>query len=299
MNGWETEYGTHDAKTDADLPWPEEQPPLSPLMHLHILASGSKGNAAVVEGPTGSVLIDDGLSRKELMRRADELGVDMERIECVVVTHEHSDHTSGLSVFCNKYEGRLVATAGTAGGRKYLTTLPFELVSNADEFEAGGMRIRTFPTSHDVADPFGLRFDCEMSGQVDALGYCTDTGVLGERAMELLAGVRILALESNHDARMLATGPYPAILKERVAGEHGHLSNDQAAEALQQLVRPDTETVIAMHLSQENNRPSVAIRTLAAALGAEPTNATFTEARVPGSALTLCAAGQDKPMTIW
>lgn len=299
MNGWETEYGTHDAKADADLPWPEEQPPLSPLMHLHILASGSKGNAAVVEGPTGSVLIDDGLSRKELMRRADELGVDMERIECVVVTHEHSDHTSGLSVFCNKYEGRLVATAGTAGGRKYLTALPFELVSNSDEFEAGGMRIRTFPTSHDVADPFGLRFDCEMSGQVDALGYCTDTGVLGERAMELLAGVRILALESNHDARMLATGPYPAVLKERVAGEHGHLSNDQAAEALQQLVGPDTETVIAMHLSQENNRPSVAIRTLAAALGAEPTNATFTEARVPGSALTLCAAGQDKPMTIW
>ena len=299
MNGWETEYGTHDAKTDADLPWPEEQPPLSPLMHLYILASGSKGNAAVVEGPTGSVLIDDGLSRKELMRRADELGVDMERIECVVVTHEHSDHTSGLSVFCNKYEGRLVATAGTAGGRKYLTALPFELVSNSDEFEAGGMRIRTFPTSHDVADPFGLRFDCELAGQVDALGYCTDTGVLGERAMELLAGVRILALESNHDARMLATGPYPAILKERVAGEHGHLSNDQAAKALQQLVGPDTETVIAMHLSQENNRPSVAIRTLAAALGAEPTNATFTEARVPGSALTLCAAGQDKPMTIW
>lgn len=299
MNGWETEYGTHDAKTDADLPWPEEQPPLSPLMHLHILASGSKGNAAVVEGPTGSVLIDDGLSRKELMRRADELGVDMERVECVVVTHEHSDHTSGLSVFCNKYEGRLVATAGTAGGRKYLTALPFELVSNSDEFEAGGMRIRTFPTLHDVADPFGLRFDCELSGQVDALGYCTDTGVLGERAMELLAGVRILALESNHDARMLATGPYPAILKERVAGDHGHLSNDQAAEALQRLVGPDTETVVAMHLSQENNRPSVAIRTLAAALGAEPTNATFTEARVPGSALTLCAAGQDKPMTIW
>ena len=299
MNGWETEYGTHDASADADLPWPEEQPPLSPLMHLHILASGSKGNAAVVEGPSGSVLIDDGLSRKELMRRADELGVDMERIECVVVTHEHSDHTSGLSVFCNKYEGRLVATAGTAGGRKYLTALPFELVSSTDEFEAGGMRIRTFPTSHDVADPFGLRFDCEAADQVDALGYCTDTGVLGERAMELLADVRILALESNHDARMLATGPYPAVLKERVAGERGHLSNDQAAEALTKLVGPDTETVIAMHLSQENNRPSVAIRTLAAALGAEPTNATFTEARVPGSALTLCAAGQDKPMTIW
>ena len=108
-------------------------------MHLHVLASGSKGNAAVVEGPEGSVLIDDGLSRRELMRRADELGVDMDRVGCVSVTHEHSDHTSGLSVLCNKYEGRLVATAGTAGGRKYLAALPFELVGASDELEACGI----------------------------------------------------------------------------------------------------------------------------------------------------------------
>ena len=178
---------------------------MTPHMHLHILASGSKGNATVVEGPTGSVLIDDGLSRRELMRRADELGVDMDRVECVVVTHEHADHVSGLSVFCNHYDGRLVATAGTAGGRSYLTALPFELVGADDEFEAGGMRIRTFPTFHDVADPFGLRFDCGSDADVDAIGYCTDTGMLGERAFDLLRDVRVLALESNHDARMLAT----------------------------------------------------------------------------------------------
>lgn len=299
MNGWETEYGTHNAATDMDLPWPEEPAPLAPLMHLHVLASGSKGNAAVVEGPKGSVLIDDGLSRRELLRRADELGVDMDRVGCVVVTHEHSDHVSGLTVFCKRYEGRLVATAGTAGGRKYLATLPFDLVGSADEFEACGMRVRTFPTSHDVADPFGLRFDCETSAGHDSLGYCTDTGMLGERALELLRGVRILAIESNHDQCMLATGPYPAVLKERVAGEHGHLSNDQAAAALRELVGPATETVVAMHLSQENNRPSIAVRTLAAAVGAEASNTTFTEARTPDGALTICAAGQDKPMTIW
>lgn len=272
---------------------------MTPHMHLHILASGSKGNATVVEGPTGSVLIDDGLSRRELMRRADELGVDMDRVECVVVTHEHADHVSGLSVFCNHYDGRLVATAGTAGGRSYLTALPFELVGADDEFEAGGMRIRTFPTFHDVADPFGLRFDCGSDADVDAIGYCTDTGMLGERAFDLLRDVRVLALESNHDARMLATGPYPAYLKERVGGDHGHLSNGQAADALRTLVGPDTETVVAMHLSQENNRPSVTVRTLAAAVGAEAANDTFTEARTPDGRLTICAAGQDKPMTIW
>ena len=268
-------------------------------MHLHILASGSKGNASVVEGPTGSVLIDDGLSRRELLRRAGELGVDMDRVCCVVVTHEHADHVSGLSVWCNRYEGRLVATAGTAGGRSYLSALPFELVGSDDEFEAGGMRVRTFPTFHDVADPFGLRFDCGQGEGADAIGYCTDTGMLGERAFDLLRDVRILALESNHDARMLASGPYPAHLKRRVGGDHGHLSNDQAAEALRTLVGPDTETVVAMHLSQENNRPSMAVRALAAAVGAKPTDDTFTEARTPDGLLTVCAAGQDRPMTVW
>ena len=98
---------------------------------------------------------------------------------------------------------------------------------------------------------------------------------------------------------MLATGPYPAVLKARVAGDHGHLSNDQAAGALRELVGPTTETVVALHLSQKNNRPSVAVRTLAAAVGAQAANDTFTEARTPDGALTICAAGQDRPLTIW
>ena len=123
--------------------------------------------------------------------------------------------------------------------------------------------------------------------------------MLGERAFDLLRNVRVLALESNHDARMLATGPYPAYLKQRVGGDHGHLSNDQAAGALRTLVGPDTETVVAMHLSQENNRPSIAVRTLAAVVGAESVDDTFTEARTPDGRLSICTAGQDRPMTVW
>lgn len=272
---------------------------MAPHIHLHILASGSKGNAAVVEGPAGSVLIDDGLSRRELLRRADELGVSMSRVACVIVTHEHADHVSGLSVFCNRYEGRLVTTAGTASAREYLSRLPFELVGQADEFEAAGMRVRTFPTSHDVAEPFGLRFDYGAGSGADALGFCTDTGTLGERARTLLSGVRVLALESNHDTHMLTTGPYPGYLKRRVGGDHGHLSNDQACDALRELVGPQTETVVAMHLSQQNNRPSVALRALAEAVGATAANATNTVAQTPDARLTVCVAGQDRPMTIW
>lgn len=270
---------------------------MTPEIHLHVLASGSKGNAALVEGPGGLVLVDDGLSRRALLGRADELGVDAERIAGVILTHEHSDHVGGLTVFCNRFDGPLFATAGTAGARRYLAELPFELVGHSDEFELAGMRVRTFPTSHDVADPVGLRFSTED----DALGFCTDTGELGDEALNALAGTRILALESNHDEHMLATGDYPSYLKARVAGPTGHLSNAQAAAALEQLVGEDTETVVAMHLSQENNRPSVCVRMLAAAVGAVvgADEDGRPEARTPDGRLTICCAAQDWPLTVW
>ena len=266
-----------------------------PQLHLHVLASGSKGNATVVEGPEGSVLVDCGLSRRELFRRADELGVDMGRVRALVLTHEHADHVSGVSVFCNRFDGELYATAGTVAARKYLAERQFCVVRDEDEFEVAGIRVRTFPTSHDVADPIGLRFECGG----DAIGYCTDTGRLTPQAIDALRDVRVLALESNHDAHMLATGPYPRFLKVRVAGAGGHLSNGQAAEALEQLVGPHTQVVVGMHLSEKNNRPSVCVRTLAAAVGAEATNSTFTEAATPDGRLFVCVAGQDRPMTVW
>ncbi len=266
-----------------------------PEIHLHVLASGSKGNAAVVEGPKGSILVDCGISRRSLLARADELGVNMDRVEGVLLTHEHSDHVGGLTVFCNHFSGELVTTAGTAAARPHLSKLPFTLVDHSEEFELAGMRVQAFPTSHDVADPMGFRF----STAHDALGYCTDTGYLTDEAMDALEGTRILALESNHDERMLATGPYPSYLKQRVAGRMGHLSNTQAASALENLVCEDTECVVAMHLSQENNRTSVCVRELAGAVGAVATNETFTEARTPDGHLTICAAGQDRPISIW
>ena len=270
---------------------------MTPEIHLHVLASGSKGNAALVEGPGGSVLVDCGISRRALLGRAEELGVDAGRIVAVILTHEHSDHVGGLSVFCNRFDGPLFATAGTVAARRYLSELPFTLVGDTDELELAGMRVRTFPTSHDVADPIGLRFSTDD----DALGFCTDTGELDEAALEALAGTRILALESNHDERMLATGDYPAYLKERVGGPCGHLSNAQAAAAIARLVGPDTETVVAMHLSQENNRPSICVRTLAEAVDAEVTTGDDgrPEARTTDGRLTICCAAQDWPLAVF
>ena len=133
----------------------------------------------------------------------------------------------------------------------------------------------------------------------DAVGICTDTGVLTPEAARALAGMRILALESNHDEAMLRCGPYPAYLKARVAGERGHLSNAQAAAALPSLVARETEAVVAMHLSQENNRPSVAVRCLAAAVGAEPQDALGVHAATPDGRLRVLAAAQDAPVSVF
>ena len=256
------------------------------LIHLHILASGSKGNATVVEGPDGMVLLDCGISRKQVFLRAEELGLDLGRVRAVFITHEHSDHVSGLPVFAKTFGGKIYATEGTACERSSLESVAFTHIGHDDELCVAGMRVRTFPTSHDVADPFGLHFLVQDGrGEVlDSVGWCTDTGYLTERAFEELRGCRLLGLESNHDVRMLAEGPYPAALKARVKGERGHLSNDQCAESLGRLVTGQTSTVIALHISEKNNLPSIAKAAIS---------------QVVPSRVTVLAAGQNRPMTVW
>ena len=276
------------------------------ILHLYVLASGSRGNAAVVEAPEGSILIDCGLSLRELRARATSVGCDLSRIEAVLVTHEHSDHGSGLTVLSHNLDVPFITTAGTASGKRYLSGVPFVLVDHDCCLDICGMTVQMFPTSHDVNDPmcfrFELRAEATSDGEgelLDAIGWMTDTGYVTDEAREALRGVRILGLESNHDAKMLRLGPYPPFLKARIASKRGHLSNDQAAEALAELVTKDTETIVALHLSEENNRPSLAVRRLAQALDAEQANTTFTEARTPDGRVHICAAAQDRALKVW
>ena len=265
---------------------------------LHILGSGSKGNCALVEGPQGLVMIDDGFSRREALRRMHELGLDEARIKAVLLTHEHTDHMSGLAVWSRRFDGPLFTSTGTAEAKRVLSELPFEVFSPGDELTVAGMRVQTFSTSHDVVNPVGFRF--EYRG--DAVGFATDTGVLTPGAREFLADARILALESNHDVAMLKNGDYPAMLKARILSESGHLSNAQAAEAASVLVTDRTEQLVAMHLSQDNNRPSLAVRALAAALGANLDNELGSSATRTGNAgaadLRIRAAGQNRPISV-
>ena len=125
--------------------------------------------------------------------------------------------------------------------------------------DLAGFAIHAFATSHDVAQSFGFRVECGG----DAIGYVTDTGVVTPQAHEALGGCRLLAIEANHDPKMLAEGPYPYSLKRRIASERGHLSNEQAAAELMSLLHDGLEAVIAMHVSENNNDyelPAVALR---------------------------------------
>ena len=259
------------------------------MLKLHVLASGSKGNAAIVENAeTGSgVLIDCGICKRDFLERCDEAGFDPARLEAVFITHEHGDHTKGLGVVlrglaklgcapvvymnhaCVENSSTLQKTADD------FETAPLDAAcapsrgENASEssnrtfargergIRAAGLRVLPFATSHDAAASFGFRVEAPDG---DALGYITDSGIVTSAAHAALRDVRILALESNHDERMLKNGDYPYVIKKRIASEFGHLSNPQATEELAALIAESRaaglrtpETVVAMHISQNNN----------------------------------------------
>ncbi len=252
------------------------------MLALHVLASGSAGNAAVVENTaTGAgVLIDCGICKRDFLARCDEAGFDPAHIEAVLVTHEHGDHVKGLGVVLRGLVKLGCTPPVFAAGASVANSNALAKVAEAFDVrelvangivEAAGLRVIPFPTSHDAAASFGFRVEHAADG--DTLGYLTDSGVVTPEAHTALHDVRILALESNHDPKMLAGGPYPYVVKQRIASDAGHLSNGQAAAELGALVAESRagglrvpQTVVAMHISQNNNEYGLARRTLEAAL---------------------------------
>jgi phosphoribosyl 1,2-cyclic phosphodiesterase len=244
-------------------------------MKFHVLGSGSKGNAAVVETGNGALLIDCGLNCKTLLARCEQAGFNTANIKAAIITHEHSDHIGGLGVCLRGLRKRgidfpVYVTAAAREGNATLGALArdFDLRTFAvgEELEvAGTLTVTTFSTSHDALDPLGMRIRTARH----TLGYLTDTGYLTQQAAATLAGCELLALESNHDERMLACGPYPAFLKARVGGERGHLSNAQAAAALGQLLDGQLGQVVGMHLSEKNNEPHLPLQALQGVLDAQ------------------------------
>ncbi len=222
-------------------------------MRCITLASGSKGNCFFIEGESGALLIDAGLSYKETLRRMAAADLDAGKICAVLVTHEHGDHIRGLEVLMKKLDIPAYATEGTLhdflhNRRTSDKPIDCRVCRHDDEFTVGDFAIEAFKTSHDAVDPCG--FVIKENGL--QFGYCTDTGILMPPMLEKLRHCDGIVLESNHCPDMLANGPYPEFLKRRISSKRGHLSNKVAADGMR-LLGKDLPQVILAHLSETNN----------------------------------------------
>lgn len=224
-------------------------------MNFSILGSGSTGNAILVRGEQ-SLLLDCGFSAREMQRRLDAAGFAGGDLAGILLTHEHADHARGAPRLAAELEIPILGTAGTLAA---LPEGPYErraIALNASTRFAG-LDLHLFPVEHDAREPAGVR----LSNGNGSLGLLTDAGRVTPSLVEALRGCHTLLVESNHDPDLLRSGPYPAPLKHRIAGGHGHLSNDACGQLLQRVITPDTRRVILHHLSRFNNTPELALAT--------------------------------------
>jgi phosphoribosyl 1,2-cyclic phosphodiesterase len=234
-------------------------------MRFAWLGSGSRGNAALVQAAGTTVMLDCGLSLADTEARLGRLGVAPSGIAAILVTHEHGDHAGGVARFARRYGVTVMATSGTTRGLR--GPLPkVERISAHEAFMVGDLELRPMPVPHDAREPCQFVF----SDGAALLGILTDLGRVTAHVIASINGCDALALECNHDAGMLADGPYTPALKRRVGGAFGHLSNAQAAGLLAELDTSRLKHLVAVHLSEINNTPSLARASLAAGLGCAP-----------------------------
>ena len=244
-------------------------------MRLQVLGSGSGGNCVLVRAGELNCLVDAGLPIDELERRLALAHVPHHRLDAIVLTHGHLDHArsagllsskTGAHVYCSEgvmsnasVRGARALHVVPSGGSVAIRARPGpgQAPTHRDE-----LRLHAIPLPHD-ADPT-LAFRLEHGGRTAAV--CTDMGHPERVAAQALAGAHLLVLEFNHDAEMLARGPYTSALKRRVAGPRGHLSNAEAAEVLRWALAPELATLVLAHLSTVNNRPELALESARAAL---------------------------------
>ncbi len=236
-------------------------------MRFASLGSGSRGNAWVVNGDGTRLLIDCGLGIRETERRLARLSLQPEDISAVLVTHEHIDHTRGVFSFARKHRLSVWLTHGTLGalGSKVPEMVALRLIDTHTTFHIDGIEITPFPVPHDAREPVQFVF----GDGARRLGFITDAGRVTTHIEAVLGGCDALVMECNHDVVMLRDGPYPLVLKRRVGGSLGHLSNDEAAGLLDSMNVGKLQHVVAAHLSERNNRPVLAREALSLALGCD------------------------------
>ncbi len=255
-------------------------------MKVCVLASGSSGNATLVATSRTRILIDAGLSFRELSNRLRAIGEDPREISAVLVTHEHNDHISGLPVLAKMLKVPIYLTSLTAPAIAWNEVTPrVETFQAGCRFTVGDIEVDSFTIPHDSTDPVAYVFRAEGL----KVAVVTDLGYIPESVKYQLRSAQLLVLESNHDLEMLKVGPYPWLVKQRVMGRKGHLSNDDVSQFIRQDLDPETSTLVLAHLSQTNNHPELVRLVAGQALAGRslPTRLVIAEQHKPTEVLIL------------
>jgi phosphoribosyl 1,2-cyclic phosphodiesterase len=252
-----------------------------------ILGSGSSGNCAYLESDNSRVLIDAGFSPRQIRQRLASIGRAPENLSAILITHEHSDHISGLfglaerlriPIYCNRETQDAIAWAFKErwNGKRdplfdglektaadFVAELEWRLFQTGDSFELNDLLVETFPIPHDAQDPVGFLLRTGAGN----IGMVTDLGHMTKLVLERIRAANILVLESNHDLKLLQESRRSWALKQRILGRHGHLSNVAAADAAEEIMSDGLKHLFLAHLSRECNRPEIALRVMTERLG--------------------------------
>lgn len=254
------------------------------------LFSGSSGNCLYVGTSTAGILIDAGVSARRIEQALVTREIDPKTICAVFVTHEHTDHITGLRVLQKRFHIPIYASVGTCEGITEAGANDSDCFAITDTVRLDEFCVTPFKTSHDSRESTGFRIDLRDGRSV---GVATDLGVMTATVREQLRGCDLIHIESNHDVRMLENGPYPYILKRRILSTTGHLSNEACAAELPEFIRQGTTRVFLGHLSRENNLPRLAEAT------AESTLQTCGMTRNVDYVLQVASPENDRPYTLF
>lgn len=238
------------------------------MLKVCTLFSGSSANCTLIQNGSRAILIDAGGGVIKTNKALCSLGLDYSSIDAIFITHEHSDHVAGLQTILKKNRIPVIGNRSTLQkiacsypdiDDSVFCEMPTGSIASKNDFE-----IRSFPSPHDSVECVGYR----VTTTDGTIGVMTDAGEETHSVLQGLSGCKLLVLEANHDREMLMNGGYPYMLKKRIAGPCGHLSNEQSGNLLKKLVSSGTEKILLAHLSKENNTPMSALSTVAGCLEA-------------------------------
>jgi phosphoribosyl 1,2-cyclic phosphodiesterase len=233
-------------------------------MKLCSIASGSSGNCIYVGSNNTNLLVDAGISAKRIENGLNGIDIMPDTIQGILITHEHSDHVSGLGILARKYHIPIYATYETAKSIQKIKSLGdipdelFQFIQPNETFQINDIKVEPFSTSHDASNP--VCYTMQSEGQ--KIGIATDLGKYDDYIISKLEASELLFIEANHDVNMLMVGKYPYYLKQRILGDRGHLSNETSADLISKLISPRLQYIWLAHLSKENNYEELAYETV-------------------------------------